>query len=218
MSAQLQKNLVAEIDARLPQTQCGLCGYCGCMPYAQALADHKAAINLCPPGGVDTLKALALLLDQDPLPFIEEMAQKTKPNQYAIIRENECIGCTKCIQACPVDAIIGTAKEMHTVITAECTGCELCIPPCPVDCIDLILHSDAEQTTGSSIEKANQFRQRFNARQKRLAKKTTLKETINPNDTQSFEKVNYIKAAVLRARNKKNQLQKESQLHEKIYP
>ena len=127
-----------DIDQLLPQTQCGLCGYGGCMPYAEAIINENAAINLCPPGGVKTLKKLGELLQIDPEPYIPEMKKIEKPSQKVIIREDECIGCTKCIKACPVDAILGASKQMHTVILSECTGCELCIEPCPVDCIDII--------------------------------------------------------------------------------
>lgn len=150
------------IDALLPQTQCGLCGYGGCLPYAAAMAEGKATINLCPPGGRDTLKALAAHLNQDPNPYLAEMDTKAIPPRLALIREAECIGCTKCIQACPVDAIIGSAKMMHTILLDACTGCELCIPPCPVDCIDLI---PAPTPTTADIKKR---RERFSSRNQRL--------------------------------------------------
>ncbi len=127
-----------DIDALLPQTQCGECGFPGCMPYAEALAAGEAPIDRCPPGGVLTLKALGTLLNINPEPYLMEAAQKTRPPSTAIIREAECIGCTKCIQACPVDAIIGSAKTMHTILSQECTGCGLCVEPCPVDCIDMV--------------------------------------------------------------------------------
>jgi electron transport complex protein RnfB len=130
-------NPVAEqINAILPQTQCGQCGYPGCRPYAEAIAGGDA-INKCPPGGEATIAALADLLDVEPLPLDAEHGSE-KPRTVAYIREDECIGCTKCIQACPVDAILGAAKQMHTVIAAECTGCDLCVAPCPVDCIDML--------------------------------------------------------------------------------
>ncbi len=127
--------LVEQINAVLPQTQCGQCGYPGCKPYAAAIANGDA-INKCPPGGEAGVKALAALLGKEVTPLAD--ASAVKPKLLAFIREDECIGCTKCIQACPVDAIVGAPKLMHTVIAAECTGCELCLPPCPVDCIDLI--------------------------------------------------------------------------------
>ncbi|MCB1877347.1 MAG: electron transport complex subunit RsxB [Chromatiales bacterium] len=130
--------VVDQVDALLPQTQCGQCGFAGCRPYAEAIASGEADINQCPPGGEATIVALADLLGRDPKPLSEEHGEE-KPKMVAVIRENECIGCTKCIQACPVDAILGAAKQMHTVIADECTGCELCLPPCPVDCIDMVV-------------------------------------------------------------------------------
>jgi len=130
--------LVDQIDAILPQTQCGQCTFPGCRPYAEAMAKGEAAINQCPPGGESTIVLLAELLDTDILDLNDEHGEHNDVPLIAIIREDVCIGCTLCIQACPVDAILGSAKHMHTVITAECTGCELCLPPCPVDCIDMI--------------------------------------------------------------------------------
>lgn len=126
-----------KIDAILPQTQCGQCSFAGCRPYAEALASGEAEINLCPPGGETTMNALADLLGKDPLP-LGDVDTEEQPKSIAHIREQECIGCTLCIQACPVDAILGAAKQMHTVIVDECTGCELCLPPCPVECIDML--------------------------------------------------------------------------------
>lgn len=123
-----------QIEQLLPQTQCGQCGFAGCRPYAEAIAGGEAEINLCPPGGETTMVALADLLGRDPMPLDETVAQE-KPKSIALIKEEECIGCTLCLQACPVDAIIGAAKQMHVVIFDECTGCERCLPPCPVDCI-----------------------------------------------------------------------------------
>ena len=123
-----------QIDVLLPQTQCGQCSYAGCRPYAEAIAAGDAEINRCPPGGEVTMIALADLLGRDPIPLADEAAA-AKPKAVARIIEQDCIGCTLCIQACPVDAILGAAKQMHTVIAEECTGCDLCLPPCPVDCI-----------------------------------------------------------------------------------
>ena len=129
--------LAEQIDALLPQTQCGQCGYPGCKPYAQAIVDGEI-INKCPPGGQATIEALADLLDI-PAPELDaEHGEEAEVKSVAFIREDECIGCTKCIQACPVDAILGAAKFMHTVISSECTGCDLCVEPCPVDCIDML--------------------------------------------------------------------------------
>jgi len=156
----------AEIDSLLPQTQCGQCGYAGCMPYAEAIAAGHAEINQCPPGGEEGVRDLAQLLDVPFLPPDPGFGQ-FKPDAVAIIDEPRCIGCTLCIQACPVDAIVGAAKLMHTVIAAECTGCELCLPPCPVDCI-------AMSPTGRVLAReekrarADLARRRFNARSVRL--------------------------------------------------
>lgn len=128
--------LVDKIDAVLPQTQCGQCGYPGCKPYATAIAAGEAEINKCPPGGEEGIQKLADLLGKEFVPFGEGAAPKAR--SVALIDENTCIGCTLCIQACPVDAIVGAAKQMHTIIASECTGCELCVPPCPVDCIAML--------------------------------------------------------------------------------
>ena len=123
--------LVEKIDAILPQTQCGQCGYPGCRPYAEAIANGEADINRCPPGGEEGVRKLADLLGRE----VKPLEAEEKPRQVAVIDEQRCIGCTLCIQACPVDAIVGAAKQMHTVIEALCTGCELCVDPCPVGCI-----------------------------------------------------------------------------------
>lgn len=163
--------LIDAVDALLPQTQCGKCGHPGCRPYAEAIAAGEA-INRCPPGGQATLERLAQLTDRPVVP-LEQPAQLPLA---ANIREAECIGCTKCIQACPVDAIMGASKRMHTVITDECTGCELCVAPCPVDCIDLVPHPQwqaaecpAEQDAYLA-RRAAKGRQRFVARQQRQAR------------------------------------------------
>lgn len=163
--------LIEAIDALLPQTQCGKCGFDGCLPYAEAIAEGEP-INRCPPGGDATLERLAELTGQP----VQPLAEPAQPPLAAVIREDECIGCTKCIQACPVDAILGAAKRMHTVITDECTGCELCVAPCPVDCIDLIPHP-AWQAAESEAERdaylarrAELGRLRHRARQARLAR------------------------------------------------
>lgn len=129
--------LVEQVDALLPQTQCGQCGHPGCRPYAQAIVDGEE-INKCPPGGQSTINNIANLLDVDAPTLDEEHGEESEVKKVAYIREDECIGCTKCIQACPVDAILGAAKHMHTVIKDECTGCDLCVEPCPVDCIDML--------------------------------------------------------------------------------
>ena len=136
--------LVEMIDKKLPQTQCAQCGYPGCRPYAEALAKGEAEVNLCIPGGEPTMLEIAELLDVEPKPMDAEAAEP-KPPMVAVIDEDICIGCVLCIKACPVDAIVGTTKMMHTVIEKECTGCELCIPVCPVDCIDMVMEKPNPQ-------------------------------------------------------------------------
>jgi electron transport complex protein RnfB len=129
-------SLAQRIDALLPQTQCTKCGYEGCRPYAEAIAQGEAAINQCPPGGDEGIARLATLLGREAIALNPANGEYRAP-QVAVIDESLCIGCTKCIQVCPVDAIVGATKLMHTVIASWCTGCELCLPPCPVDCIAL---------------------------------------------------------------------------------
>lgn len=128
--------LTQRIDALLPQTQCGQCNFAGCRPYAQAIAEGSADINQCPPGGSAGIAALAKLLGREPKPLNPAHGQETQ-RSLAVIDEAVCIGCTKCIQFCPVDAILGAPQVMHTVLAEECTGCGLCVAPCPVDCIRL---------------------------------------------------------------------------------
>jgi Na+-translocating ferredoxin:NAD+ oxidoreductase subunit B len=128
---------VETLNAVLPQTQCAQCGFPGCRPYAEAMLAGQVDINRCPPGGEDTIRQLARLLGRSPVPLAPELGGPP-PSQVAVIDEPRCIGCTLCVRACPVDAIVGAHQFMHTVIAAECTGCELCVPACPVDCIDLV--------------------------------------------------------------------------------
>ncbi len=130
-------NLIERLDRVLPQTQCGQCGFEGCRPYAAAMASGQARVDRCPPGGDAGARALARILDVPPLPYDRSRGQH-KPAQVALVVEADCIGCTKCIQACPVDAIVGGARHMHVVIEPLCTGCELCLPACPVDCIAMV--------------------------------------------------------------------------------
>lgn len=141
--------IVDQIDAILPQTQCGQCGHPGCRPYAEAIAEGEEH-NKCPPGGETTIQELSDLLGREVLPLDDEHGDTSDIRKVAYIREDECIGCTKCIQACPVDAIVGAARLMHTVIVDECTGCDLCVEPCPVDCIDMIEVAPTLQTWGWS--------------------------------------------------------------------
>ncbi|MGE7959128.1 electron transport complex subunit RsxB [Pseudomonas sp. NPDC089530] len=169
-------SLIQRIDALLPQTQCGKCGHSGCKPYAEGIASGEA-INKCPPGGDETIAGLARLLN---VPVLElDISRGLAPAQVAFIREAECIGCTKCIQACPVDAIVGAAKQMHTVLIDECTGCDLCVAPCPVDCIEMhplpgsilpivggLATSPEEQRARAT--KRDHARQRFERRNARL--------------------------------------------------
>ena len=129
-------DLAERINALLPQTQCGQCLYPGCRPYAAAIARGEAELNRCPPGGAATAQAIARLLDRPPR-FPDPKYGATKPRQVAWIDEERCTGCARCLPVCPVDAIVGAPRLMHTVLAAQCTGCELCIAPCPVDCIEL---------------------------------------------------------------------------------
>jgi len=132
-----KRRIIARVDEILPQTQCQQCGYPGCLPYAEAIVVANAPIDQCPPGGQVVRRALAELLGRTGT-SLRRAADFTVTSQIVVIDETVCIGCTKCIQACPVDAIVGASKQMHTVVSAECTGCELCIEPCPVDCIDIV--------------------------------------------------------------------------------
>jgi len=136
-SQQTQLQDIESIEELLPQTQCGDCGFNGCRPYAEAIANHTADINRCLPGGNETVKALSLIIGLDIKPLYKTTNKYAAP-RLALIEEEHCIGCVKCITACPVDAIIGAPKQMHSVIDAYCTGCELCIAPCPVDCITMV--------------------------------------------------------------------------------
>lgn len=133
----MNSELANSIDALLPQTQCTKCGYVGCRPYADAIANGDADIDQCPPGGTAGIRKLARLLGRAEKPLNPANGFE-KPRTAALIDESRCIGCMLCIKACPVDAIVGAAKRMHTVLTASCTGCDLCLPPCPVDCIDMV--------------------------------------------------------------------------------
>lgn len=199
---------VKEIDAVLPQTQCGECNYSGCLPYAEALVQGVAPINKCPPGGVTTVKALAALLHVDASPYLSEAIENTREPSVAIIREAECIGCTKCIKACPVDAILGSGKLMHAVISHECTGCGLCVEPCPVDCIEMV-------TLPAPLYQKDTARTRFMAKEARLLREEHEKQQIyrekrqltRESDGQTLDvqaKQDYIQKALARVKAKQN--------------
>jgi len=162
MSNETAPELTARIDGLLPQTQCTRCGYAGCRPYAAAIASGAAPINQCPPGGTATIEALAHLLDRPVLPLNPKNGVEG-PLLVAWIDEACCIGCARCLSPCPVDAIVGAQKFLHTVIAERCTGCELCLPPCPVDCIEM------RPAPESALNDAPLNRRRYNAHAERLA-------------------------------------------------
>lgn len=189
----MNQRLIEKIDAILPQTQCGKCGFPGCKPYAEAIVAGRADINQCPPGGLEGIQKLAELLSVKPKP-LNTSHDFPKPRAVAWIDERLCIGCTFCIQSCPVDAIVGAAKQMHTVIAAECTGCELCIVPCPMDCISLIpvneemdyslnLPTDAiKKQTADKARARYQFRQQRLERNKQASNKPLKRKNIVPSE------------------------------------
>jgi len=170
--------LTEAIDTLLPQTQCTKCGYAACRPYAEAIASGEADINQCPPGGAEGIRKLARLLDRDEKPLNPANGTE-KPRSAAVIDEARCIGCMLCIKACPTDAIVGAAKQMHTVITGACTGCDLCLPPCPVDCIEMVDLARLEKSGNAHAsallaqtitESADIARSRYQFRQERLVR------------------------------------------------
>ncbi|SFE57949.1 RnfABCDGE type electron transport complex subunit B [Nitrosomonas sp. Nm166] len=170
----MSQQLIEQIDAILPQTQCGKCGFPGCRLYAEAIAEGRADINQCPPGDQEGIQKLAELLGVPPKPLNTSHGFPRVGKVVAWIDERICIGCTFCVQSCPVDAIVGAAKQMHIVIAAECTGCELCIAPCPMDCISLI-PIDEEVNDSSNLpvdatkkQAADRARARYQFRQQRL--------------------------------------------------
>ena len=159
--------LIEQVDALLPQTQCTKCGFAGCGPYAEAVAAGRAGINRCPPGGDAGIRKLAALLARPYRP-LDPKCGVERPRHVAFIDEERCIGCTLCIQACLVDAILGAPKQMHTVLTELCSGCDLCVAPCPVDCIAMLPATGADAVWNT--ERANAARRRFEARKLRLAR------------------------------------------------
>ena len=160
---------VSAIDALLPQTQCTRCGYSGCLPYAQAIASGEADINQCPPGGTETIVALAALTRRVPEPLNKDNGLEAAP-KIAFIDESRCIGCTKCLPPCPVDAIVGAPRRMHTVIAELCTGCELCVSPCPVDCI-LMIPLLASPLPSLALPPADDSRARYDAHNERITRR-----------------------------------------------
>lgn len=201
------ESLVNRIDAELPQTQCQRCGYADCYAYAQALASDSAELNQCPPGGDDTIAALADLL-QRPAKPLNPAHGIHGPRRAAVIDEARCIGCTRCILVCPVDAILGATKLMHSVIGQECTGCELCIPPCPVDCIVMV--PAAHESNADQQARAELGRRRHHFRGERLARERAERSRRQTSQTTSSASIQLqldtrraaIHAAVERARAK----------------
>jgi electron transport complex protein RnfB len=202
MAAALPANTVERIDALLPQTQCTRCGYPACRAYAEAIAIGEADLNQCPPGGEAGIVALAALLGRAPKP-LNPVNGVEKPREVALIDEAACIGCTKCIQACPVDAIVGASKFMHTVLVDECTGCDLCIPPCPVDCITMVPAPDDGR---SPPARADHYRARYLAHNVRLEREASERaaELTAKKVALADTRVNAVQAAILRARAKKS--------------
>jgi len=176
--------LAEQIDALLPQTQCRKCGFAGCMPYAEAIAQGEADINRCPPGGQQGIEKLASFLGVTIKP-LDPACGTEGPRLVAVINEADCIGCTKCLPPCPTDAILGSSKQMHTVITSECTGCELCIAPCPVDCISMKPAPEQAWTE----ENAKHSRQRYRAKNQRQAKQEAEKAERSARQKQMLAKI-----------------------------
>ena len=177
--------LAARIDALLPQTQCTRCGYAGCLPYAEAVASGAADINQCPPGGDAIIMALAALLERPAKALIPAHGVESPP-KIAWIDESRCIGCARCIAPCPVDAIVGAAKYMHTVLADRCTGCELCLPPCPVDCIEMKAapqappHQAALNRMRFAAHEARSLRRKLDRRRELDAKKAAVLGSAAP--------------------------------------
>ncbi len=208
-------NLAQEIENLLPQTQCTKCGFNGCRPYAQAIAAGVANYNQCPPGGSIGIQKLAKLLNKPVIPLNPENGNE-KVRHVAVIDENSCIGCTLCIQACPVDAIIGTSKHMHNILSDWCTGCDLCVQPCPVDCITMQevsgINKDQTGWNSWSQQQADISKIRFYKRKERLDinKATQAEKNMQDNkkisaDSNNQDKKLIIQAALERARAKKSQ-------------
>lgn len=196
--------LVEQIDALLPQTQCTKCGYPACRPYAEAIAGGEAEINQCPPGGDAGVRKLAALLGREYQPLNPRNGIE-QARRVAIVDEARCIGCTLCIQACPVDAIVGAPKLMHTVVTELCSGCDLCVPPCPVDCIAMVPSTGADAIWDRG--RADAARERFELRRARLererrerAERMAARALRAKEDPDAKKKRAIIQAAIERAR------------------
>ena len=201
--------LVDRIDALLPQTQCTKCGYPACRPYAEAIARGEADINQCPPGGDAGIRALAALLGREARP-LDPRNGIEQPRRVAIVDEARCIGCTLCIQACPVDAIVGAPKLMHTVVTDLCSGCDLCVAPCPVDCIEMVPATGADAIWDRA--RADAARERFEQRRSRLererrerAARLAARAHKAKGDPNAEKKRATIRAAIERARARRQQ-------------
>lgn len=195
-------SLADAIDALLPQTQCTKCGYAGCRPYAEAIASGAAGFNQCPPGGAAGIARLATLLGRPALPLNPANGVE-QPLRVALIDESRCIGCTLCIQACPVDAIVGAAKLMHTVIPQLCTGCDLCLPPCPMDCIAM---RPVDPPRAWRRDDADAARLRFAARSARLARQQRPAARLAaplPSSPPAVDKQAIVAAALERARRRR---------------
>ena len=190
-------DLTEKINSILPQTQCGKCDFSGCKPYANAIVEGKADINQCPPGGKTGILKIAHLLKVEYKP-LNESHGISKPREIAIIEEDKCIGCTLCILACPVDAILGASKIMHTVISEECTGCELCIEPCPVDCIKMET-PDSEDSESIKEKRSSIARSRYEFKQQRVLRE---KNDAKANRTTNAEKKQAIADAMARLKMK----------------
>lgn len=195
----MEPTLADRLDALLPQTQCTRCGYDGCRPYAEAIAQGSADVNRCPPGGGATIVALAMLTGRAVRP-LDPACGEHAPLELARIDEARCIGCTLCIEACPVDAILGAAKRMHVVVPTLCSGCELCVAPCPVDCI-VMLPADRAWTQ----DDADAARARHHARQRRLARGERIERrgAVAPRDDTTRQRRATVEAALVRARERR---------------